>query len=40
MTEEVKINFEFTKTEISITTDEYLIDKANTTELKDNIQKV
>ena len=40
MTEDIKIDFQFTKTEISITTAEYLVNKANTTELKDHIQKV
>ena len=40
MSQEPKINFEFQKKRISLTTAEYLIGKANTLELKDNIQKV
>ena len=40
MSQDPKINFEFSKTGISITTAEYLIDKANTKELKDSIQKI
>ena len=36
---EIKIEFQFFKSETSVAASEYLIDKANTTELKDLLQK-
>ena len=33
-----KINFDFSKTEINVTTAEYLIEKANSEEIKDFLQ--
>ena len=40
MSEEIKIDFQFNEanTEVSLSTSEYLIDRANTSELKDYIQ--
>ena len=39
MVEEIKIEFEFSKTKMSVTVSAYLMDRANSPDLKDSLQR-